>query len=255
VTDFRKMLEQQRAHFEACTDRPCKVCLRDTCPSCGGEMVVDGTMREIDGEVKPLKMCERCADAFVRQEAIREVAKQIPKDFAWANVRAAELPERVGLTRGQMAEAWKACVMGTSSLTLVGDPGAGKTSAAAALFRGLLDRGLTRDSSPRDVVRAKGAMFVSSYELARDRARHPLGQGESPLVAKAMRATVLVVDDLGSEPDNQLSAISDVIHTRHAEGKPTWVTTWLTETTAAARYGGGIARRIFERSVLLEVKR
>lgn len=252
---FEAFIEAQREHMAACTLRPCPVCHRDTCPRCGEVMMVGGTMREVDHEWVNLNLCEGCADAEVLRQALREIEAMIPRSFAWAKVGGPLLRERVGMTRAQFDLAWRSCVLGNESLTLVGEPGSGKTSLAAALFRAAIDQAMSKKASPREVARIRRGMFVSAYELARDRAQHPLGAGQPPLVRLASRSSLLVIDDLGSEPDTQLSAVTDVLYERHAEGRVTWITTWLDEARATARYGGGIARRIFERATILHLEK
>lgn len=100
--------------------------------------------------------------------------------------------------------------------------------------------------------RAKGALFVPAYDLAKARATARLGE-EAPIVTKALTATVLVVDDLGSEPNFPTSAVPEILHERHADGKQTIVTTGFSSDEIATRYGSGIARRLFERTVKLRV--
>jgi hypothetical protein len=89
-------------------------------------------------------------------------------------------------------------------------------------------------------------MYVTAFRLAKARASHPLGEGEAPLVAKALAASLLVVDELGGEDDRHGTAVREVLHERHAENLPTWVTTGVGPREIAARYDGGIARRLFE---------
>lgn len=244
--DFAAMFEAQRIHRQACTARPCRECFTDTCPRCEGDMVLGGTTRIIDGIACELRLCEACADAEERHGKIRKIEAQIPASFAWARLGAPELGKRVGATKGQLRGAYDAAVVGRSSLVITGEAGAGKTSLAVALFRAVLERGLRGDASPANLRRAQRAAFVSAYALGRERARFPLGEGEAPLVRRALSASLLVIDDLGSEPESSLSAVPDVVYERHAAGRPTWVTTWLTIEACGARYGGGIARRIFE---------
>jgi hypothetical protein len=42
------------------------------------------------------------------------------------------------------------------------------------------------------------------------------------------------------------NAVPEVIMDRVNDGRPTWVTTWMTPEQVAQRYGDGIARRLYE---------
>lgn len=45
-----------------------------------------------------------------------------------------------------------------------------------------------------------------------------------------MRAKILLLDDLGSDPAIASSSVANVIAERHAEERTTWITTGLTHT-------------------------
>ncbi len=245
--DFAAIIADHQKHLAECTKRPCATCSRDRCPRCQSDMVLPGAVREIDGESVQLKMCEPCADAEVVRRRARDVLSSIPASFRWARLGVPELKKRVGATSVQIKRAYDSVVEGRP-IVIVGEPGSGKTSLGVALLRSLVERGLRKGAPEIEVRRALSAGFFSAYDLARDRARHKLGEGEAPLVEDAMLARVALLDDIGSEPEGQLSAVTDVIYTRHAHGLPTWITTWMTQEDATRRYGGGISRRIFERA-------
>jgi DNA replication protein DnaC len=111
----------------------------------------------------------------------------------------------------------------------------GKTSLACALLRAWEAR------YPR-----RRAVLVPAWKLGVARAQHGLGQGEAPEVEHAFTAGLCVIDDLGSERNTAMNAVPDVIFARALEGRPTWVTTWMTPEAVTQRYGDGIARRLFE---------
>jgi DNA replication protein DnaC len=128
----------------------------------------------------------------------------------------------------------------------MGPTGAGKTSLAVAML----------DAWVRLVPRKrKGSLFVEAAWLARSRARHKLGDGESPLVAQALSAPLLLLDDLGQEREDRDGCITDVVYGRSNADLPTWVTCGLAtkDQTLEAftealsrRYDGGFVRRIIE---------
>lgn len=125
--------------------------------------------------------------------------------------------------------------MGSAGLVLEGPSGSGKTSLACALLRAWEAR------YPR-----RRAVFVPAWKLGVARAQHGLGHGEAPEVEVAFTAGLCVIDDLGSERNTAMNAVPDVIFARALEGRPTWVTTWMTPEAVTQRYGDGIARRLFE---------
>ncbi len=65
-----------------------------------------------------------------------------------------------------------------------------------------------------------------------------------------MRASVLVLDDLGRDEDIKSNPVPAIIADRHAEKRVTWITTELTPAEIAKRYGDGIARRICENAAV-----
>lgn len=156
----------------------------------------------------------------------------IPPAFRWATLGAPELRRRVA-REGAIGEAQAA--LGAAGLVLEGPSGSGKTSLACALLQAWGAR------HPR-----RRAVFVPAWKLGVARAQHGLGQGEAPEVEHAFTAGLCVVDDLGSERNTAMNAVPDVIFARALEGRPTWVTTWMTPEAATQRYGDGIARRLFE---------
>jgi hypothetical protein len=44
-----------------------------------------------------------------------------------------------------------------------------------------------------------------------------------------------------------------VIFDRHAENRPTWVTTGLTKDQLVKRYGPGVVARVFERAKVIRI--
>lgn len=188
-----------------------------------------------------------------RQEALRrelaEARATIPSDYAWATFDAPEIRRRVKPAKALLiaAGAW---AEGERMLTLTGPSGAGKTSLACAMLRMTIDSGWCGVETSR---------FVRSWELAKARSEHSLGRGEAPLVTLALRAHTLVIDELGEElrSSSKLvrgdTAIRDVLHQRQAEGRRTIVTTYLSIDEIAEAYGAGIARRLHERGIVIEL--
>jgi hypothetical protein len=172
-----------------------------------------------------------------RSTALSALEKTIPESYRWSRFSAPELRQRVPAPALAFAQdSWRhdrVCLMGASR--------AGKTSVAVAMLR--------RWASDA----ARPAAFVHAYRLGVARILHPAGHGEPELVELAMRAPLVLIDDLGGERDHAVSALPDVLVERHAENRPTWITTGLTREQLVKRYGQGIVSRVFERATVIHV--
>lgn len=225
-----KEREAKRAeHVAACKLETCAICERAPCPSCGKPSVMPATW--VTGQ-----RCPECSAKRARAQRMRPALASVPEKFAGLTLDAPWLAKLVGATA--MAEA--RAVDGGSSIVLVGPPGAGKTTLAVAMFRAVIEAAATEATTP-----LTHRMF-SAHSLAKARAFHPLGEGEAPAVLAALNADLLVLDELGGEDARYASAVTEVIYERHAQMRPTWITTGVDPKAIANRYGGGIARRVFE---------
>jgi DNA replication protein DnaC len=180
-----------------------------------------------------------------KRDRLRERLASLPrgftlrfgKDEAWTNQEPwRSFPEVVSISRSLGG------AVNLQRAVWVGAAGVGKTSLAVAALA------LWAESNDR------GILFCSSRELSIARARSPLGDSEPPLVARAMTADLLLLDDLGDEQIVPLSAVPDVIHKRHLDGLPTWVTTWCRDTDLIDRYGAGITRRVYDRALVMALR-
>lgn len=218
--DIAARVEAERAHQEACTLETCERCGRWPRPT-------------------PL------SDEQLFENWARPALTSLPAAFTGATFDAEWLGRLVGEANLKKArEATQA-----PRVALFGLPGTGKTSLVVAMFTAALR------ASKRDVWRKAEHLYVSAHGLAKARAMHPLGQGEAPLVARSLNAPLLVIDELGGEDARHASAVAEVIYERHAEDMPTWVTTGVDPAKLADRYGGGIARRLFEGAVVFKLVR
>lgn len=126
-----------------------------------------------------------------------------------------------------------------------GRAGAGKTSLLTAMAATLLRRAEEPGCTVEAFRRARGLRFVSAFDLSQARSNSALG-AEAQLVQEALRATVLILDDLGIEPMTASSAVAHVIHRRYMDQRDTWTTTGVPSKELEARYGTGTMRRILE---------
>lgn len=185
--------------------------------------------------------------------ARQHVRATVPTSYRWA---FDEPREESFVTRVNLA-GWQEQLEKFASqrwVIFAGAAGSGKTSLAVAALRAAWEIQVSGpDVSEFDVADAKRMMFVHAHRLGVARIQHRAGDGEAPDVAAAMRASVLLLDDVGSERDTANNAVPDVIFERHAEGRDTWITTGLTVPQLKARYGDGVTRRMLERALIVKL--
>ena len=132
-------------------------------------------------------LCGRCVEREEESERLfqRLIRKsRIPGRYEWALFVNAELMgERIKNEAAiDAAAAWNF----EDRLVLVGAAGSGKTSLACAVAREYI------------AAKCRGAVFVDSFELSMARKHSGLGR-EAELVEQALRANLLVLDDVGSD--------------------------------------------------------
>jgi len=236
-TIMARRAEHER-HFAACTDRPCERCERFVC-RCGA--LIEGA-----------RECSACARESHVTSLMRPTLDSVPEDFRWA------LGATVQQLRANSSRTGRPCVAlsdaGVSRaitappaahLHFRGETGSGKTTLAIAMLYAFVR------TNPE---KRRGSFFVESTDLARARKEYRLGDGEAPLIARACRVPLLLVDELAGETDDRDGGIKDVIYRRAAASKPTWVTCGQVATLddvqfaryLTERYDGGCARRICE---------
>lgn len=210
---------EQEAHQAECTDDPCERCGRWAKPD----------------------PAEPSEDAWTRM-----AFASVPAGYDGAQLEADWLVKLVGhanIARARIS-------LGARRAVFVGPPGAGKTTLAVAMFRASVEA-----ARPARLGRPAAHRYVSAHQLAKARALHPLGDGEAPLIAEALSAPLLLIDELGGEDQRHASAVAEVIYERHAAGRATWITTGVGSEAIATRYGGGIARRILEGATVFKLTR
>lgn len=182
------------------------------------------------------------AEEFEREQNMRRSMASLPAAFDWCMFGYSELADRCGgedaVNRASDALT-QVMARKATGVVLVGPAGCGKTSLACAMVRRAASQGVHH------------CVFTDAYAIAR--AYRNTRMGTVPrLIEETEHAFLLVVDDLGSEKGD-VETIRELIHDRHAEGKPTIITTWMTQDQLRERYGDGTARRIFERGITVDL--
>jgi DNA replication protein DnaC len=184
---------------------------------------------------------ERERAAWDRADAIQDTKRAVPERFRWATFRDRVLLEqRIG-NRIAIGEAERAvAAQGMNAIVLVGPAGCGKTALGCAMLR--------RSAK----LHGRRGAYTSVFELRAAEREHRLGYGAAPELLEAETAPVLFLDELGCEV-GQVAAVDDVIRARHDRARPTIFATPHGQDEIAGRYGDGIARRVFEGAVVINL--
>lgn len=172
---------------------------------------------------------------------VAETLACIPNGYAGLTLDSAGLAARVA-PAGVIAGARAA--KGAPGIVFVGPSGAGKTTLASALLATVV----TQEGATRSVA------WIPARRLANARRDHVLGE-IPPLVAHATKVDILILDELGGEEATFASSVAEVICDRYDEARTTWITTGFDEGAIVARYGDGVARRVFGRSAIVTCRR
>jgi len=189
-------------------------------------------------------------DEYIDVERRKEVRRiieiaysTIPKGLDWCRIGNADWEEKCCSAARSFAKKWTRRV---GSAVLRGRTGAGKTIASIAVLHKVLDAARDRqDIAIKDMVFAAGCTFVSAHQLAVDRRNNDLFE-EAPLVNKAKRASLLVLDEIGFEVFNpeRDTSLFEVIDIRYLNALPTILTTNLSEGNLRKKYGEALCRRM-----------
>ena len=121
----------------------------------------------------------------------------------------------------------------SDSLLLCGPTGTGKTQVSLAIARAAAEKGF-------------GVIYGSSGRLFHQLEREHFGRTDGDTLEKLSACDLLVIDDLGTEFTSPFytACLYDLLNTRQLSGMPTVISTNLTLTQIAERYGEAIASRI-----------
>jgi DNA replication protein DnaC len=212
------------------------------CTKCGANYHVLRMRAPNDGG-----LCDACTDRERRERerrmrcerATRKTLAAIPERYQWCTF---ESPELAGRVKDSEAIGAAPLALDADRVALLGVAGIGKTVLSVCMLREWAAR------------LGRRGMFVDAYQLGQARAQHQLGAGEAKPVQDAIHAEALILDDLGAERDTVHSAIPDVLHARHANSRPTIITSGFSMQELSTRYGDGIARRLFEGAAIFEMR-
>ena len=187
---------------------------RDTCDNC--------------------KATQRKADRRLLLGASLRSLPAMPWAF-WVGDWAQTCDEKILAALGRWVRA-------KGNLVLCGPTGCGKTTASVARIRKLLAQA-EQPCSPEDFRFACGIRFAGAADLATARKQHPLGSGEPFVIEEAIDASLLILDELGYE-SQQDTAIPELADIRYRKGRLTITTTGLRPAEMVARYGEATVRKL-----------
>lgn len=211
--------------------------------------------------------CEPCSRSWIEkaetqraEEALRQrrarfdegrdrALRTIPEKYADATFDSIETLKARIATRAAILAARD--LVDEPLVLLVGGAGAGKTTLGCAMLRKIIDA--TTFEGGGKQWWSFGVKFAGAFFLAKARLEHALGHDEAPLVKEALKASVLLIDDLGIEKKRE-TVVAEVIYEREQLRKPMIITTSISPETAAMLYGDGVARRLFEESKVIRMK-
>ncbi len=123
------------------------------------------------------------------------------------------------------------------NLLILGNTGTGKTHISSAIAKEIITRGF-------DVLYDSAQNIISAFED--DKFRSGYSPSYESKSEKFLECDLLIIDDLGTEFLTQftVSCLYNLINTRQNQGKPTIISTNLSEDELKNRYDGRITSRI-----------
>jgi DNA replication protein DnaC len=137
------------------------------------------------------------------------------------------------------AEDFHVSAVSNTGLLLSGQTGLGKTHLSLAIAGRVLNRGFN-------------AVYGSAPDLFRKINREDFGREDGNTMETLQSAELLVLDDIGAEPDRQdyRSDFYNLINSRMNLGNPTIISTNLTMSELKLRYGDRILSRFMTMKIL-----
>lgn len=194
-------------------------------------------------------MCPQCRkkQKVADRRAMLSCASSTLPTMTWASAEC----DISTVTRPGLARVLGTWSMADGSLLVCGPSGSGKTTAVVAKVRRMLREALM-SKSKSEFEFARGIRFVTASDVAVARKQHPLGLGDPAIIDTARHATLLVLDELGYEPQVD-NAIQDLANYRYAQGRPTFTTSGLRYEEVVERYGVATARKLIGTGKLISL--
>lgn len=197
--------------------------------------------------------CKVCAAAELlrtRRAMLAAATESLP-DWPWCRVGDPEF-EALRAKTPELFEPVLAWTIEGGSMVLLGGTGLGKTAVVRAKARRILDAGES-GKLPEDKMRvAIGLRFVSVADIAKARRNHPFGQGDPPILRMAYESPLLILDELGREPQGDTS-IFELIDARYRAKLTTFITSNMLKKDLPARYTESGSRRITSLGRVIEI--
>lgn len=159
--------------------------------------------------------------------------------------------ERRTRNAGAIREACATWTRQHGSAVLCGPTGVGKTTCLIALGHRLIDL-LDAEQTDDDAAWLRRVRFVRATSLVKATDRHPLGHGEPPAMTVAVSASLLLLDDLGSEGPDRHASLFEALDRRYLASAPTVVTTSLSRAQLEERYSAALVRRLTDQGRFIQ---
>jgi hypothetical protein len=161
--------------------------------------------------------------------------------WPWARLGATSWQQKVSDRVVNAATSWTP----GRSLFVAGPTGCGKTSVMVARMHDLLARAYrwARDPDDEGPCPVAETFYVTEPRLVASRRNRPLGEGESPMVARAMSVPVLILDEIGSMSS---PVTFEVVDERFMSGLPTVALTGFSADELSRRVGAHCFRRLYD---------
>jgi DNA replication protein DnaC len=198
--------------------------------------------REREREARRQSTERAIRDRFDTDAAGGSLGLSALPNWPWARF---DNPEFVRRASRRVLAAYKKYRLEQGNLIVSGLTGRTKTSGIVAWLHDAQKRAI-------DAVDHKLAprfLFVTGPTLANARRRAPIGQ-EAPLVDLATRTALLVLDELGFEPEAE--EIFFVVDARYRAALPTVITTGRPIEWVKDNYGAAFFRRLIEHGDVVE---
>ena len=207
------------------------------CPTCGDTGYVDG------------KMCG-CLRRLYNREVTRNLSKLLRGDESFDRFdpccysdrpdENGESPRELMVLTRNICRNWAEHFSGDEpSLVFSGGPGLGKTFLSACIARTVSQRGYS-------VAYDSAGAALAAFEREKFSRDADEVSAASATVKHYLNCDLMILDDLGTEMNTAFtqSAVYTIINQRLTAGRPTIISTNLTESALEAQYSPQIASRL-----------